>query len=143
MQSHSTGAVLGTRIGALVTAQGFSLDNTNNLTGVNLKLCTVEASAAKPVAIRVRAVVVVADTNSSTATLSVGTASAGTQFLNAVDLKAAAGTNYKPTNDVIIAVANTDIWAVRTLAGTVGVGQSVVLVELAEVNITQPTTLGA
>lgn len=138
MQTHSSGAIKGTRQGAEVVAQSFQLDFANNLTGVDIKLLTVEASATKPVGIRTRAVVVVADNSGTSATLSVGTAAAGTQILSAVDIKAAAGTNYAPTNNVIVVVADTDIYALKTLVGTAATaGKVAIFVELFEVNVNQ------
>lgn len=144
MFSHGTGGALGTRQGTNVNTQSFSLDFVNNLTAVNLKLCSIKASVAKPVALTTRAVIVTADNSGTSATLSIGTASGGTQILNAVDLKGTAGVNYEPTNKTLILVADTDIYAVKTLVGTAATaGQIVVSLAMHEVNVKQPTNQGS
>lgn len=125
-----------------MTQQSATLDYSNNLSAANLKLFTVKASATQPVAMRLTAVVMTAFSNSGNAsTLSVGSASGGTQFLNAVDMTAAANTNYVPTGEVRILTADTDIWAVRTDTTTAAsAGQVAVIADLSEVNVKQPTT---
>lgn len=143
MFAHGSGAGQGTRQGCVVNCQSFSLDYVNNLTGVNLKLISIKASAAKPVALRSSAVIITADNAVTSAVLSLGTASGGTQILNGVDLKGAAGVNYVPTNGILIIVADTDIYVVVTKVGATTAGQAVVNLEAWEINIKQPTNQGA
>ncbi len=142
MQSHSAGPILGARIGALVTAQTFQVDRTRLVTAANNKLFTIEASTTNPVAYRTRLVVETAETTTGASALSVGTASGGTQILNAVDLKSTAGTNLVPTNNVRVATADTDIWAVATRADTNGAGGlAFLIIELFDINTVASSTV--
>lgn len=139
---HASGAIKGNRSGCSVVAQTFLINRANNPTAVNNKLMTIPGTVANPIAYRIRNVVVVPETTTGASTLSVGSSSGGTQFLNAVDEKATAGTNHVPTNNVLIAEADVDIWAAVARADANGAGgRSVLTVELWDVNIVAPSSI--
>lgn len=142
MNNHANGGIAGTRQGCFPVVHSFRMLFGTNPTATPIKLCTVKATAQNPARIRVRAVVGVASDAATTATLSVGTASSGTQFLNAVNIKAAAQTNYAPTNDTMVVTADTDIWGLRTITGAETVGTAWILVEVSDLNVNQPTAQG-
>lgn len=144
MQTHLVGAITGTRQGSAVTQQSFSLDYVNNLTGVDLLLCTVKASPQLPVKMDLRAIIGTADNSGTTSVLRVGSAANGAQYLNDVDLKGTAGVNYTTGNVSIVLVADTTIYARITRVGTAATaGQVFIAVDLAEININQPTAQGS
>lgn len=142
MQSHNTGAITGSRQGSVVVQQSFRLDFATNASGTDLLLCTICASATRPVKLRLAAVVGTSYDAATSAVLSVGTAAAGTQLLNAVNIKAAAGTKYTPTITEQIYVVDTPIYARTTSVGTNTVGQVFIMAEIAELNVNQPTVTG-
>lgn len=147
MQTHLTGAITGSRLGSNSVQQSAILTWNGNLSGVPVKLFTIKASATQPVAYRLTAVVFETFANGANAsTLSVGTSSGGGQLLNVVDLKAGAGNqvNYTPAVPLRIAIADTEIWAVRTDTTTAAtVGQVAVVCDLDEVNNQAPTAQGS
>lgn len=143
MQTHGTGAIKGSRQGSYPTNQSYVLTYLNTTAGTNtdVKLFTIEASPTKPVAYRTRAILQEAWNDVGADTLSVGTAQGGTQLLNAVDLKGAAGVNYAPANLEALAIADTDIWARVSRAGSGGsVGRVGLKIELMELNVQVPST---
>lgn len=145
MQSHASGLQLGTRsASSLVEATWLfcstGVANGNVIaTGSNTLLCTLPATTFSPIIYTVRIVEIVANTAAGAVTASIGTASAGTQLLNAVDLKGTAGVNYTTANARIYAEADVAIWLNYTVAsGTDAAGKFAVIVEAYEVNVVAP-----
>lgn len=144
MQGHTTGCQVGNRRGSILSALTFlfcstGVANGNVIaTGSNQKLCTLPANLFNPILYTVRIVEIAANTATGAVTASIGTVSAGTQLINAVDLKGTAGVNYTTANARVYAEADVDIWLNYTVAsGTDAAGKFVVQVEAYEVN-TQP-----
>lgn len=146
MQSHATGCFKGNRLGTYRVQQSwlFATGLNGLVSGLNQKLCTIAAATLNPILYTVRLIEIAANTASGAVTASVGTASAGTQLLNAVSLKATAGTNYVPTQAFVYSEADVDIWLNFTVAsGTDAASKFVVIVEAHEVNLTAINTLEA
>lgn len=149
MQSHSTGCAKGNRLGANIVKHSWLFGSTAALgnvitSGTNQKLMTIPATTLNPVVYTARVITIAANTAAGAVTGSLGTASAGTQIINATSLKATAGTNVVPTQQFIYAEVDTDIWLNFTVAsGTDAAGKFLVLVEAHEVNPTAANTLEA
>lgn len=118
MNSNFNPPFLGTRSSNSVGTQewAFASGNLAALTGVSILLCTLKASAANPILYSARLITVTANTASGAVTGSLGTASAGTQIINATSLKATAGTNILPSPLWVYAVADVAIWHTFTVA---------------------------
>lgn len=129
-------------MGSVETQQSVVFDYTSPATATPVKLCTIKASVAEPVVVRVIGVVMTPSNAAVTHTVSVGVdAGAGlTAFLNAVDAKAAVNTNYVPTALVRVLTADTDIWYQQAINGATTAGKFAVLVILADVNVKAPAT---
>lgn len=147
--THASGAIQGTRLGCDVIAHSMRYNQANSLASgtVNTKMLVVPATPAKPIAIRLRAVVTEAFNDVGAVTLSSGSSSGSIGFLAAVDLKAAAGTSYVPTatpaGQIYVVETETPVWVGITHAGAAGtLGKVDIIVELFEINIVLPTAQG-
>lgn len=145
MQSHSTGVQVGSRSGSNLVALTWlfcstGVANGNVIaSGTNQLLVTLPATTFNPILYTVRIIEVAANTAAGAVTASLGTASAGTQLVNAADLKAAAGTTYTTANARIYAEADVAVWLNYTVAsGTDAASKFVVQVEAYEINVQAP-----
>lgn len=147
--THASGAIQGTRLGCDVIAHSMRYNQANSLASgtVNTKMLVVPATPARPIAIRLRAVVTEAFNDVGAVTLSSGTSSGSIGFLAAVDLKQPAGTSYAPTaspaGQIYVVDTETAVWVGITHAGAAGtLGKVDIFVEVFDVNVAIPTTQG-
>lgn len=145
MQGHATGNFRGSRLGPIEVRKHFLFCSTGVangnvvVSGTNQKLCTLPATTFQPVLYSVKLIEIAANTAAGAVTASVGTASAGTQLLNAVDLKAAAGTNYVTAPVEVYSEVDVAIWLNYTVAsGTDASSKFVIEVTSREVNVNAP-----
>lgn len=138
MQSHGTGSIDGSRQGAYPVMHNFELRYDTHVSGTDYQLCTIDGTPFNPGCYRVRAIVETPDNAVTSAVLRVGTAAGGTQLLNDVDIKAAAGTNYAPAaaGDIRLARVKQQIWARITRVGSSSNGVIQVQVEAWDANVT-------
>lgn len=135
MQSHNTGCFKGSRPGSDINRGSWWWPIAIDLaSGVDQKLCTIPAETAKPAAYKVRVIISVASDAITSDVLRIGTTSGGTEIINDVSLKGAAGTNYTGTNDFVIVTADQALYIRRTAVGAKTVGAFAVVVEPFEIN---------
>jgi hypothetical protein len=140
MQSHSTGPIAGSRLGAIRTVQSFLIAAAALPAPpvANIKLCTIKATAQNPVVYYPR-IINLAVFNSTTNTIGLGTTSGSVNIIGATDIKTGALANTTSTNAGLVAVTDTDIWI--TLGGTgpaPTTGQAIVIVEMHDLNVATP-----
>lgn len=145
MQDFVTGPIQGNRLGPVRSAQTwrFAHGDAQLVSGSDYKLCTLPATVAQPIAMRIRAVDEVASDAATTDTLKLGSAANGTQYLNAVDLKSTAGTNFTTANDTVILTASTDIYLRMTTTGAKTVGTFSIILDAIQLNVSPLNTLEA
>lgn len=138
MQSHGAGIINGTRPGAYPVIHNFELRFDTHVSGTDYQLCSLVGNLAQPGCFKVRAIVETPDNAVTSSVLRVGTSAGGTQILNDVDIKAAAGTNYAPAaaSDIRLARAEQQVWARITRVGSSSNGVIQVQVECWDANVT-------
>jgi hypothetical protein len=138
MTNHSSAGFEGVRQGCIPTIHSFPITSVLGIASGEIKLGTIPGTSKRPLCFRVFALVKAAYTNTDTATLSVGTTAGGTQILNAVDIKAAAGTTYAgaSTNAFEYTETDVDLYAETDLANLDDeTGALIVFVEIWDVNV--------
>lgn len=129
-------------MGAVPVYHSFQINNTDNLTGVSRQLCVIGGSTTHPCFYRIYGYIAVANDSGTSATLSVGLASGGADFFNAVDLKASPTTNYSTA--FFSATVDTTIYATTAYVGTAAtVGTAYVVIEMLELSTTPYTNQGS
>ncbi len=146
MQSHESGGITGTRLGAKSVIHTIPITFAD-VSGVAKLGLTLKGTVHNPGAFRILGAVVKAPFNNSvTSTLSVGIVGAGfTDMINAQDLKAAAGTNITlAASPIKVVTADTEMKSIVTNAGGTAptVGATDVFVEVWESNLKEPTPQG-
>lgn len=133
---HASGPIKGTRQGCLQVMQTARIDTTIT-SGTATEVCYIAATEENPVMVRLTAKIVTPSDAATSHTLSVGQTGAGyTDILNAVDLTAAAGTQYVPSVSLRILTEDTIIYAISTVTGAITEALTYLLIELAELNST-------